>query len=62
MKNPMVEPRTTITVMSGEMNMARKIATWLAKVKEAGGMTILIGITSGITMARAVKKAVSVIN
>jgi len=44
------------------MNMARKIATWLAKVKEAGGMTILIGITSGITMARAVKKAVSVIN
>ena len=62
MKNPMVEPRTTMTVMSGEMNMARKIATWLARGKEAGGMTILIGMTSGMTMARAVKKAVKVIN
>ena len=60
--NPIAEPITTITVMRGEINIARKIATWLAKVKEAGGMTILIGITSGITIASAVKKAVSVIN
>ena len=32
MKKPMVVPRVTATATAGEMNMATKMATWLARV------------------------------
>ena len=58
----MVEPNTTNTVIHGERNIAIKIATWLPKVYDAGGITILNGIIIGTTIAIAVSKAVNVKN
>jgi len=38
------------------MNIAMKIATWLAKVKEAGSITILTGENMGIINPIAISK------
>ena len=54
-KNPSVVPSATAMPTAGEMNMAIKTATWLATVKEAGGMTILSGEIMGIRMPTAVR-------
>ena len=38
--NPMVVPIATAAATAGDMNMAIKIGTWLAKVNEAGSSII----------------------
>jgi len=43
--------------VNGEMNIAIKIATWLASVKDAGSSVILMGEIIGITMPNAQSKA-----
>ena len=48
-KKPTVVPMQTATATAGEMNMARKIATWLASVKDIGPSTTL-GMNIGTTM------------
>ena len=58
-KKPMVVPNATATATRGEINMAMKMATWLAKVKEAGSRMILKGENVGITMPTAIKTAAS---
>jgi len=42
--------------MRGEMNIAIKIATWLASVNEAGSSTIFIGENIGIMSPIAISK------
>jgi len=52
----MVVPSVTATATLGDMNMAIKIATWLAKVYEAGPMTTL-GANIGISIPIAISTA-----
>jgi len=42
--------------MVGEMNIAMNITTWLAKVNDAGSITILIGENMGIIKPTAISK------
>jgi len=58
-KNPTVVPNVTPIATLGEINMAIKIATWLAKVYEAGPITTL-GATIGISTPTAISRAVAV--
>ena len=55
-KKPNVVPKATAIAIPGEKNIATNNGTWLAKVKEAGPMTIL-GITIGITIPIPIKSA-----
>jgi len=55
-KNPMVVPAATDTATAGDMNIAMKIATWLAKVNEAGSINTLTGENIGIINPIAVSK------
>jgi hypothetical protein len=59
-KNPSVVPMVTNTAVSGEINIAINIATWLASVNDAGSSTTLIGDTSGIKMPIAQSSAATV--
>jgi hypothetical protein len=52
----MVVPKATAAAMSGEMNIAINIATWLANVNEAGSSMIFIGENIGIMMPTAIKR------
>jgi hypothetical protein len=54
-KKPSVVPNATDTAMTGEINMAIKITTWLAKVKDAGSNTILTGENMGIISPIAIR-------
>jgi len=55
-KKPIVVPMATNTATAGDMNIAIKITTWLAKVNEAGSITILTGETIGIITPIAISK------
>lgn len=48
MKKPTVVPKTTAAATLGEMNIARKIATWEPSVKDMGPK-ITLGMTMGTT-------------
>ena len=48
MKKPTVVPKTTAAATFGEMNIARKMATWEPSVKDMGPK-ITFGITMGTT-------------
>ena len=56
MKKPKVVPKATTKAIVGEMNIAMKITTWLAKVNDAGSITILIGENIGIIKPIAISK------
>ena len=43
MKKPKAVTRDTNTAAIGDMNIAMKIGTWLANVKDAGSMIIFAG-------------------
>ena len=47
---PSVVPTETATPTAGEMNIARKIATWLASVKLIGSSRIFTGEKIGMMM------------
>jgi hypothetical protein len=49
-KNPAVVPTATNKAVAGEINIAIKIATWEARVKDAGSKVILRGDIMGITV------------
>lgn len=55
-KKPKVVPKATAIAIAGEKNIATNTGTWLAKVKDAGPMTIL-GITMGMTIPMPINKA-----
>ena len=56
-KNPAAVPAATNNAVAGEINIAIKIATWLARVNDAGSNVILRGDTMGITIPIAHKSA-----
>lgn len=56
MKNPNVVPKTTAIATNGEKNIAMNTGTWLARVKDAGPITIL-GITIGIKIPNPINNA-----
>ena len=49
----------TAAAIMGEMNIAIKTGTWLARVKEAGSIMILMGENIGITMPMAISMPAS---
>ena len=55
-KKPNVVPRTTASATSGEKNIAINTGTWLAKVNDAGPMTIF-GMTIGIKIPNPINNA-----
>jgi len=55
-KKPIAVPPATDTATAGEMNIAIKIATWLAKVNEAGSIIIFTGENMGMINPIAVSK------
>ena len=55
-KKPNVVPKDTKVAILGEINIAINIGTWLAKVKDAGGITIF-GKNIGIRIPKAHKSA-----
>jgi len=60
-KKPKVVPKVTATADLGEINIAIKIATWLATVYDAaGGMNTRKNGIIGINMPIAISKAVAV--
>lgn len=59
-KNPILVMSATAIATTGEINMAMKIGTWLASVKEAGSITIF-GANIGIIIPIAHSKAEMVI-
>ncbi|QAT50783.1 hypothetical protein EQM14_13980 [Caproiciproducens sp. NJN-50] len=58
-KKPSVVPSVTAAATPGEMNMARKIGTWLASVNEAGPIHIF-GKVIGMTIPTAHSNAAMV--
>ena len=56
-RNPFVNQ--VFVVFAGEINIAIKMATWLARVKEAGSRMILTGENSGMTIPTAINIPVS---
>ena len=61
MKKPKVVPKATTKAIAGEINIAMNIATWLAKVNDAGSITILIGENIGMIKPIAISKPAMVI-
>jgi hypothetical protein len=60
-KNPKLEISATEIAISGDINIAIKIATWLASVKDAGSM-IIFGANIGIIIPIALKRPATQIN
>jgi hypothetical protein len=60
-KNPRAMISETKAATAGDINIAMKIGTWLAKVKEAGSITNLNGEYIGIMMPIALSRAAIVI-
>ena len=58
-RKPSVVPSATAAAIMGEMNIAIKTGTWLARVKEAGSIMILMGENIGITMPMAISMPAS---
>lgn len=56
-KKPNAVPIATAIATVGEINMAMKVATWLAKVKEAGSRIIFNGDIIGIKIPIAINNA-----
>lgn len=59
-KKPKAVPIDTITAALGDINILRKIATWLKKVKEAGSSINFNGETIGNIVPIAIKIATTV--
>ena len=59
-KNPTVVPMATAKAVAGDINIAIKIGTWLASVKEAGSITILSGENVGMIIPKATSNAADV--
>ncbi|NCB66329.1 MAG: hypothetical protein EOM48_09210 [Bacilli bacterium] len=54
---PTAVPKATATAMPGEKNIAIIVATWLAKVKDAGSRIIFKGEIIGIRIPIAISRA-----
>ncbi|BCJ96791.1 hypothetical protein acsn021_43600 [Anaerocolumna cellulosilytica] len=61
-RNPKPVINATDTAVYGDINIAIKIGTWLANVKDAGSRIILIGENIGIDIPIAHNNAEIVIN
>jgi hypothetical protein len=60
-KKPNAVITATKIATTGEINIAIKIGTWLANVKDAGSITIFKGENIGIMIPIALKRAAIVI-
>ena len=56
-KKPIAVPIETNIAVTGDINIARNVGTWLAKVKDIGSSIILSGENNGIIMPIAHKSA-----